>query len=75
MLMSQRNVLSLYCQRKMNTLCMSRTIGNVGNNIRLILDVTVYTDVNNIPGAMLLLDIEKAFDCVSHKFLFQVLKH
>jgi len=48
---------------------------NIGNNIRLILDIIDYTDTKDIPGAILLLDIEKAFDSVSHKFLLQVLKH
>ena len=48
---------------------------NIGNNIRLILDIIDYTNLNDIPGAILLLDIEKAFDSVSHDFLFQVLKH
>ena len=46
----------------------------IGNNIRLILDVIDYTDTSDIPGAILLLDIEKAFDSVRHDFLFQVLK-
>ena len=35
---------------------------NVGSNIRFILDIIDYTDFNDIPGAILLLDIEKAFD-------------
>ena len=47
---------------------------NIGNNIRLILDIIDYTDIEDIPGAILLLDIEKAFDSVSHQFLFQTLK-
>ena len=48
---------------------------NIGNNIRLILDIIDYTDFNDIPGAISLLDIKKAFDSVDHDFLFQVLKH
>ena len=48
---------------------------NIGNNIRLIMDIIEFTDVNEIPGAILLLDIEKAFDSVSHEFLFRVLNH
>ena len=48
---------------------------NIGSNIRLILDIIDYTDFNEIPGAILLLDIEKAFDSVNHDFLLQVLKH
>ena len=47
---------------------------NIGHNIRLIMDIMEYTDVYNIPGSILLLDIEKAFDSVSHNFLFQTLK-
>ena len=47
---------------------------NIGNNVRLLLDIIEYSDMNNIPGAVLLLDIEKAFDSVSHNFLFHTLK-
>ena len=47
---------------------------NIGPNIRLILDIIEYTDFNNIPGSIILIDIEKAFDSVSHNFLFQTLK-
>jgi hypothetical protein len=48
---------------------------NIGNNVRLLIDIIEYTDVNDLPAAVLLLDIEKAFDSVSHEFLFQVLDH
>ena len=48
---------------------------NIGSNIRLILDIIDYTDFNDIPGAISLLDIEKALDSVNHDFLFQVIKH
>jgi len=47
---------------------------NIGNNIRLLMDIIDYTEANNIPGALLLLDIEKAFDSVSHEFLLRVLE-
>lgn len=47
---------------------------NIGNNVRLIFDIIEHTQMYDIPGAIILLDIEKAFDSVSHKFLFQTLK-
>ena len=40
----------------------------IGANIRLILDVIEYADENDIPGSIVLLDIEKAFDSVRHDF-------
>ena len=36
--------------------------------MRLILDIIEYTQSNDIPGALILLDIEKAFDSVNHDF-------
>ena len=48
---------------------------NIGNSVHLILDIIDYTENNYIPGVIILLDIEKAFDSVSHDSLFQVLKH
>ena len=47
---------------------------NIGNNIRLIIDIIEYTELNHIPGAILLLDIQKAFDSVSHDCLLRVLR-
>ena len=47
----------------------------IGHNIRQLLDVIEYTDFESIPGAVVLLDIEKAFDSIDHDFLFKTLKH
>ena len=47
---------------------------NIGNNIRLILDIIEYCDKNDLPGSIILLDIEKAFDSVKHDFLIESLK-
>jgi hypothetical protein len=46
----------------------------IGENIRLLYDLLKYTDVKNIPGMLLLIDFEKAFDTVSHKFILETLK-
>ena len=44
---------------------------NIGNNVRLLLDLIDYADCNNISGAVVLLDIEKAFDGVHHDFYWK----
>ena len=41
---------------------------NISTNIRLILDIIEYTETNDLPGSIVLLDIEKAFDSVNHDF-------
>ena len=41
----------------------------IGESIRLIYDTLIYTDRNNIPGMILAIDFEKAFDSVSWSFL------
>ena len=46
---------------------------NIGCNIRNIIDLIEYADSSDIPGSIVLLDIEKAFDRVEHGFLFEVL--
>ncbi|MCG7891056.1 MAG: reverse transcriptase family protein, partial [Candidatus Thiodiazotropha endolucinida] len=46
----------------------------IGENTRLIYDVMNYTEQNNIPGLLLLIDFEKAFDSVSWVFIQKVLK-
>ena len=45
----------------------------MGENTRLVYDVMHFTEENNIPGLLLLIDFEKAFDSVSWSFLYKVL--
>ena len=46
----------------------------IGDNIRLIFDTIAYLDHNNLPGLLLNIDFEKAFDSVNWNFMFKVLK-
>ena len=41
----------------------------IGENTRLLYDVMQYTEEHKIPGLILLIDFEKAFDSVSWKFI------
>ena len=45
----------------------------IGENIRLLYDLMFYTEKNNIPGLLLSIDFEKAFDSLNHNFIWQVL--
>ena len=45
----------------------------IGENIRLLYDLIFYTKLRKKPGMLLLIDFEKAFDSVSHKFIFKAL--
>ena len=45
----------------------------IGENTRLIYDLMHYTETNDIPGILLLIDFEKAFDSISWSFIEQVL--
>ena len=47
---------------------------NIGFNIRLIQDVIEYFENDNIEGAVLFLDFQKAFDTVNHNFMHAVLE-
>ena len=47
----------------------------IGENIRLLYDTLVYTEKNNIPGMLLLVDFQKAFDSVSWSFLRKCLEY
>ena len=46
----------------------------IGDNIRLLYDLLVYTEKENIPGLLLMIDFEKAFDSVSWSFLHKALE-
>ena len=45
----------------------------IGESIRLLYDILFYTHNRNIPGQLLLLDFEKAFDSISHDYLWVIL--
>ena len=41
----------------------------IGCNIRIIEDILQFTDMNNLPGIILNIDFEKAFDSISWQFI------
>ena len=43
----------------------------IGENVRIVEDMMFYTSKNNIPGFMVLIDYEKAFDMVKWDFLLR----
>lgn len=45
-----------------------------GENIRFIYDLMDYSELNNIPGLLMLIDFEKAFDSISWSFIYKVLE-
>ena len=47
----------------------------IGENIRLIFETIDYVDEQNLPGILFFSDYEKAFDSISHDFLFKCLRH
>jgi len=47
----------------------------IGQNVRLLNDLLEYTDVKKIPGILLFIDFEKAFDTTEWPFIQDVLRH
>ena len=48
---------------------------NIGECTRLILDIMKFTEDQGIPGMLVLIEFEKAFDSVSWSFIYQTLAH
>ena len=46
----------------------------IGESLRLVSDLIEKTNIHNLPGYLVTIDIEKAFDSVDHKYLFAVLQ-
>ena len=46
----------------------------IGQNIRIIKDIMTHTEIKNLPGFIVLIDFEKAFDSIEWSFLIQCLK-
>ena len=46
---------------------------NIGDNIRLLFDIIDYTNHKKIPGAVLFVDLHKAFDFLNCFFFFFLL--
>ena len=46
---------------------------NIGDNIRLLFDVIDYANHEKMPGAVLLVDLHKAFDSLHWSFIFAML--
>jgi len=47
----------------------------IGDTIRLVYDIMFYTERNNLPGMLLLLDVSTAFDSISWDFMFKALTY
>ena len=46
----------------------------IGENTRFIYDILSFTELHNIPGLLVLIDFEKAFDSMSWSFIYKVLE-
>ena len=73
-------VLNNRIQPLLNTLVGSEQSGfikgrYIGHNVRLLFDFIEYMDAENLPGAVLSLDICKAFDSLQWDFIFKALKY
>ena len=46
----------------------------IGETARSILDIIAHTESLQLPGVLLFIDFEKAFDSIEHEFLYKVLE-
>ena len=65
-----KTVLNSLISHKQNGFVPGRYIGE---STRLIYDIMHFTELHNIPGLLILIDFEKAYDSISWKFLYKVL--
>lgn len=47
----------------------------IGENTRFVYDLMAYTESEHIPGLLVLIDFEKAFDSISWSFIYKVLNY
>ena len=47
----------------------------IGESTRLVYDIMSFTEENNIPGLIMLIDFEKAFDSISWNFIYKTLTY
>ena len=47
---------------------------NIGDNIRLMRDIIDYANCKKVPGAVLSIDLSKAFDSLKWSFIFEMLE-
>ncbi len=47
----------------------------IGQNIRLLQDISFFPELKQLPCMLLAIDFEKAFDSLNLNFLFKTLKH
>ncbi len=47
----------------------------IGQNIRILEDVSFFTKENELPGILLSIDFEKVFDSLNWNFLYKTLAH
>ena len=46
----------------------------IGETARSILDIIAHTELLQLPGGLLFIDFEKAFDSIEHEFLYKALE-
>lgn len=46
----------------------------IGETARSILDIIAHTESSKLPGVLLFIDFEKAFDSIEHDFLYKALE-
>ena len=68
--LSLKTCYAIFDRRRPNWFIANTYIGGI---IRLIYDLISYLNKENMPGLLLCLDFEKAFDSVDWRFMFKVL--